>query len=78
MSIDLLLSRIREGALELSPDRRCRAGIWSDEVQSKLIESLLIRIPQPAFYIDATFDIAYCVWHMEYDVLRLAIGVLLT
>ncbi|MCI0574083.1 MAG: DUF262 domain-containing protein, partial [Myxococcaceae bacterium] len=29
-------------------------GLWSDAAQSRLIESLLIRIPLPAFYMDAT------------------------
>jgi hypothetical protein len=55
LTIDLLLKRIRDGiALDLSPDFQRAASIWTNEAQSRLIESILIRIPIPAFYIDAT------------------------
>jgi nucleoside phosphorylase len=56
MTIDLLLKRIQHGELNLSPDFQRIAGIWKPAVQSRLIESLLIRIPLPAFYLDATDD----------------------
>jgi nucleoside phosphorylase len=56
ISIDLLLKRIQHGELNLAPDFQRRAGIWKPAVQSRLIESLLIRIPLPAFYLDATND----------------------
>ena len=54
LSMDLLISRIREGELNLMPDFQRKAGIWSDAAQSRLIESMLIRIPLPAFYMDAS------------------------
>lgn len=54
MSMDLLIARIREGELDLMPGFQRKAGIWSDGAQSRLIESMLIRIPLPAFYMDAT------------------------
>jgi len=53
-NIDLLLRRIQQSALDLAPGFQRGAGIWTDEAQSRLIESLLIRIPIPAFYMDAT------------------------
>jgi len=56
ITIDLLLSRIRHGEIDLAPDFQRKAGIWRDEARSKLIESILIRIPLPAFYMDATKD----------------------
>ena len=56
MTIDLLLTRIKEDELELTPDFQRKPGIWGDGAQSRLIESLLIRIPLPAFYMDATND----------------------
>jgi len=56
MTIDLLCARIREKELNLSPDFQRKGGIWKDGVQSRLIESILIRIPLPAFYIDGTDD----------------------
>jgi len=56
LSVDWLLNRIKEGELELTPDFQRKAGLWKDDAQSQLIESLLIRIPLPAFYMDATND----------------------
>lgn len=53
-SIEQLLRRINEEALDLAPDFQRHANIWKDDAKSRLIESILIRIPLPAFYIDAT------------------------
>ena len=49
-TIDLILSRIASGAIDLQPDFQRRWGIWSIRRQSRLIESLLLRIPLPTFY----------------------------
>ncbi len=54
MTIDLLLQRIRYEELNLAPDFQRRGGIWNNRTKSRLIESILIRIPLPAFYMDAT------------------------
>lgn len=54
VTINLLLSRIEEDAIDLSPAFQRKAGIWREEAQSRLIESLLMRIPLPALYIDGT------------------------
>jgi Protein of unknown function DUF262 len=54
MTIDLLLDRIRHDELELAPDFQRKGGIWNNRAKSRLIESILIRIPLPAFYLDAT------------------------
>ncbi len=59
ITIDLVLKRIKANALDLSSNPQ-RSGfqrmgnIWTNGAQSRLIESLLIQIPLPAFYIDAT------------------------
>jgi len=53
-TIEQLLRRINEEALDLAPDFQRHANIWKPEAKSRLIESILIRIPLPAFYIDAT------------------------
>jgi hypothetical protein len=50
MTIDLLLSRIRSKAINLQPDFQRRWGIWDARRQSRLIESLLLRIPVPSLY----------------------------
>jgi hypothetical protein len=56
MTIDLLISRMKEGEIDLAPGFQRKQGIWNDGAKSRLIESLLIRIPLPAFYFDATDD----------------------
>ncbi len=53
MSLDTLIKRIQEGEVDLAPDFQ-RAEVWKPTAKSRLIESLLIRIPLPAFYMDAT------------------------
>ena len=52
--VNLLVRRIKNGALELHPDFQRSAGIWSKVKQSRLIESLLIKIPIPSLYFDAS------------------------
>lgn len=49
-AVGLLLSRLRRGGLNLNADFQRRPGIWNEEKQSRLIESLLLRIPLPTLY----------------------------
>ncbi|MBG9386642.1 DUF262 domain-containing protein [Caenimonas aquaedulcis] len=55
MVVDLLMSRIRGGQreIDLMPDFQRRAGIWDQTRKSRLVESLLLRIPLPVFYVAA-------------------------
>jgi hypothetical protein len=41
-----------ELGMNLRPDFQRMGGIWSDAAQSRLIESMMIRIPLPAFYMN--------------------------
>ncbi|MFH8613802.1 DUF262 domain-containing protein [Streptomyces sp. NPDC017979] len=50
-NVDVLLSRLREGMIDLAPDFQRRAGIWDDVKQSRLVESLLLRIPISNFHM---------------------------
>ena len=50
MTVDLLLSRARSGMIDLQPDFQRRWGIWDRMRQSRLIESLLLKIPLPVLY----------------------------
>jgi hypothetical protein len=54
MVISLLLDRIRNKEIDLTPGFQRKGGIWSAKAKSRLIESLLIRIPLPAFYLDGS------------------------
>ena len=56
MTMDLLLKRIQHDEIDLATDFQRQSDIWTPKAKSRLIESLLIRIPLPAFYIDATDD----------------------
>lgn len=53
-TISLLTNRIEHKEINLAPDFQRKGGIWTEDAQSRLIESILIRIPLPAFYVDAT------------------------
>ncbi|MDO3411568.1 DUF262 domain-containing protein [Saccharibacillus sp. CPCC 101409] len=56
LTIDLLIKRLREKEVDLLTDFQRKSGLWDDHQQSRLIESLIIRIPLPAFYFDGTND----------------------
>ncbi|MFJ5090298.1 DUF262 domain-containing protein [Streptomyces sp. NPDC088674] len=49
-TVALLLNRIRRNTIDLAPDFQRRAGIWTQQAQSRLIESLLLRITLPTLY----------------------------
>lgn len=55
-TVDLLLARIKRGVLDLQPDFQRLAGIWTPRAQSRLIESMLLRIPLPTFYAAESAD----------------------
>ncbi|MDE0304246.1 MAG: DUF262 domain-containing protein [Albidovulum sp.] len=50
MTVDLLLSRTASKMIDLQPDFQRRWGVWDSKRQSRLIESLLLRIPLPVIY----------------------------
>lgn len=56
MTVDLLLSRVRNGMIDLQPDFQRRWGIWDNRRKSRLIESLLLRIPLPVLYMAENDD----------------------
>ncbi|RAM48443.1 MAG: DUF262 domain-containing protein [Hapalosiphonaceae cyanobacterium JJU2] len=56
MTIDLVLKRIKFNEIDLAPKFQRQDDIWTPTAESRLIESTLIRIPLPAFYMDATND----------------------
>ena len=49
-TIGSLLERLKHGELLLTPDFQRRANLWDTERKSRLIESILLRIPLPSFY----------------------------
>lgn len=53
LSVFQVVRKITRGEIDLLPDFQ-RAFVWGEIKQSRLIESILLRIPLPAFYLDAT------------------------
>lgn len=59
LTIQSILKRLQGNPMRIRMDTEFqrKANLWSPVAQSRLIESLLVRIPLPAFYFDATQDI---------------------
>lgn len=57
-SLDTLIRRIREKTVQLDTESYFQRNpdLWDATKQSRLIESMLIQFPLPAFYFDATDD----------------------
>src|SRR5260370_27489907 len=60
LTLDLVLRRMRHGEIDLSPAFQ-RNEVWTKQARSRLIESILVRIPLPAFYVDGTDDAKWIV-----------------
>ena len=56
MSLDNIIKRLREGEIDMAPDFQRQGNLWPTEKQSQLIESILIKLPLPAFYFDGSDD----------------------
>lgn len=55
ITMDTVLRRIKNNTIRLSPDFQ-RNSVWDDTKKSQLIESMLLRIPLPMFYVSANED----------------------
>lgn len=54
ITIDAIVDRLAHGEIDLNPDFQRKGELWSDILQSRLIESLMLKIPLPTFYFDAS------------------------
>jgi Protein of unknown function DUF262 len=54
--INLIVERIGHKEIDLSPDFQRRARVWDASRKSRLIESIMLRIPLPVFYVAADAD----------------------
>lgn len=57
-SLDTLIKRIKHNSIQLNTESyfQRKDDLWDTVKQSRLIESILIRFPLPAFFFDATDD----------------------
>lgn len=53
-SLDSLISRLKYDGIDMNPDFQRNNNLWSNENMGRLIESILLRLPLPAFYFDAS------------------------
>jgi len=51
VNLGYLLNLLELGQIDLSPDFQRAADLWSDKKKSRLIESILLGIPIPSFYL---------------------------
>ena len=57
-SLREVVDQIRDGDIDLSPDFQ-REYVWKRRQRTRLIESILLGIPLPAFYFNQDFDGTY-------------------
>ena len=53
-SVSNIMDRLENREFDLTPAFQRHGGLWDEEKQSRLIESLMLKIPLPAFYFDAS------------------------
>ncbi|MBF0234557.1 MAG: DUF262 domain-containing protein [Desulfamplus sp.] len=49
-----IIERLKHDEIDMNTDFQRHAELWDNQKMSKLIESILIRFPLPAFYFDAS------------------------
>ena len=61
MSMSLLQVRLKNNELDLTPEFQRQANVWDEKRKSRLIESILLKIPLPSFYFSEDDDGTYAV-----------------
>ena len=54
--LDQLIDRVRYGEIDLASEFQRQSDIWDPTRRSRLVESLLLRIPIPVFYVASDTD----------------------
>lgn len=56
MSLDLLIKRLKNDEIDMNTSFQRKSNLWNITKQSRLIESILVKFPLPAFYFDGSND----------------------
>lgn len=56
MSLDLILKRLKYDSIDMNTSFQRKSNLWNLTKQSRLIESILVKFPLPAFYFDGSND----------------------
>jgi hypothetical protein len=51
-SLDNIIKRLKNEEIDLNPDFQRNGGLWDNSKMSRLIESIILRLPLPIFYFD--------------------------
>ena len=53
-SLDNVIKRLIHNEIDLNPDFQRNSGLWDNTKMSRLIESIILRLPLPIFYFDVS------------------------
>lgn len=54
VTLDNIVKRLKHDEIDLNPDFQRRGDLWTRKKMSRLIESILLRLPLPMFYFDVS------------------------
>ncbi|WYA00470.1 DUF262 domain-containing protein [Fusobacterium nucleatum] len=54
ITLDNLVKRLQHGEIDLNPDFQRNSELWNHSKMSRLIESIILRLPLPVFYFDVS------------------------
>lgn len=54
IALSNIISRLEHHEIDLNPDFQRNASLWDKKKMSRLIESILLRLPLPVFYFDVS------------------------
>ena len=56
MTVDSIIKRLKYNEINMNTGFQRKSDLWDNTTKSQLIESLMLRIPIPAFYFDGSHD----------------------
>lgn len=54
ISLSSIVDRLKHNEIDLNPDFQRNANLWNKKQMSRLIESIILKLPLPVFYFDVT------------------------
>jgi len=54
LSLSSIINRLQHNEIDLNPDFQRNADLWNYQKMSRLIESIILRLPLPIFYFDVS------------------------
>ena len=54
ITLDNMVKRLKYNEIDLNPDFQRNANLWDNTKMSRLIESMILKLPLPVFYFDVS------------------------